>query len=1084
MQKRHFLLLFFLLFFALLNGNARSDSTRYAPSPAVEELWALGQSSQDKGHFLTALAYIDSSFCLLQNEVGLVHPASATAMSRLGNIYYEQGYIGEAYNYQTQALDIRLQYFGQQHPETAKSYNNLANCFLTIGDYERAITLYQQTANIREHSDQVPPEELAAVYNNLGNVYLALGNWSNARTYYEQALHIRQRALGDDHLKTAQSRLNLGNVFASLHQADSAMFFFERALPVYLDNYGQQHPKLAALYENMGNTMIAQQHFTAAADLLEEALSIRQQHYGEAHPDLIRSYQNIGELWLQRGDYQQAQQYFQYALDLSLRLWGEYHPQVAQAYEQLGLALLYQDKTAAAKNNFQQTIALRQSLFDADHPFVAGSWLNLGNAAWQEDAYEQAREYYQQSLSIWAKHPDSWTIEQAKASLNICQTYIEEGHLEQALSSLAKAETYLDTIPTFLTSSYMRTKAEIFQQLNDYQQADNLLTKSLTQLGYQELKNSKYEEIPPIEFLLCLQNKGINRLEWAKAANDQQLAHTALELLEEAIDWLMILQTSYATPEARQQMSALHQPLFENAIAACIYLAEKSHSQNNYYQKALVLSERNKSIRLLEADFLHNHSQNRIPDSLIQDLQQTLLQLNQLEKQLALDQQELSNAELQNTQTQLFYWQQQRNALEKEVKQYGGKSALTSLYLTKDQISKLQAKLNEGEAILSFFTGKKQYYLFLLQQKELHVYTLSDTFSWDASIKELGNSIIQFSTTSALERRRVDSIYTHKAQEVYQQIFLPIQKELQSQDRLLIIPDGIFNYLPFESLLTSSPDQAMRYRAYPYLIHEYTISYAYSVSQWLNDQQKPAVVTSYSQSCLAIAPHFSGEATELAPLEYNLTEAEAVLNQFPGKLLSDSSATRQNFLAEAGSYAILHLATHALSNIQDGDYAYFVLAADSTQASAPYSQLYVKDLYAQQWKAQLAVLSACETGIGSYKSGEGVISLGRGFAQAGVKSSVSSLWQINDTQTALLMERFYQALKAGDHKDDALRQAKISLLSQSSHELAHPFYWASHMPYGNMSPLQISKPGWYYWWIGGVLVLFIGGYFIATQKRN
>ncbi|MEL7220899.1 MAG: CHAT domain-containing protein, partial [Bacteroidota bacterium] len=907
------------------------------------------------------------------------------------------------------------------------------------------------------------------VYNNLGNVYLARGEWLNARAYYEKAFQIRQKKLGDDHLKTAQSRLNLGNIFASLHQADSALLFFEEALPAYLDHYGRQHPKLAALYENMGNAMIAQQQFIPAANLLEEALAIRKNYYGEAHPDLIRSYQNMGELWLQRGDYQQAQQYFQYALDLSLRLWGEYHPQIAQAYEQLGLALLYQDETAEAKNKFEQTIALRQSLFGPDHPFVAGSWLNLGNANWQAGAYEQAREYYQKSLSIWANHPDNWPIEQTKASLNISQTYTEEGLPEQARLSLAQTVTYLDTALITLNSSYLRTKAAIFQQLKEYAQADRLLTKALEQLGYQRLKNNRQEEIPTMAFLLCLQNKGTNLLAWAKATDDPQLAQTALNLLEEAIDWLMVLQTTYASPEARQQMSALHQPLFENAIAACIYLAEKNTQQHDYHQQALVLSERNKSIKLLEADFLHNHSQNRLPDTLLQSWQQTSLHLHQLEKKLALDQQELSTAELQNTKAQLFHWQQQRNILEKEVKRYEGKSSLSSLYLTKDKIAELQEQLSDRETILSFFIGEEQYYLFLLQQQTLRVYTLADTFAWNASIRELGKSIIQFATASSSERKQVDRIYTYKAQEIYQQLLAPIQAVLPSQGHLLIIPDGIFNYLPFEALLTSVPEQAMRYRSYPYLIHEHTISYTYSISQWLNDQQKLTLAASPDRACLAVAPHFNGAATSLAPLEHNLSEAQAVLQQFQGKLLADSAATRQNFLAEAGTYAIIHLATHALTNIQDGDYAYFVLAADRIQAPDPYSRLYVKDLYAQQWEAQLAVLSACETGVGSFKAGEGVISLGRGFAQAGVKSTVSSLWQINDTQTALLMEQFYQALKADQRKDDALRQAKIALLSQSSHELAHPFYWASYLPYGDMSPLKVKARAWY-WWVVGILL--------------
>jgi CHAT domain-containing protein len=266
------------------------------------------------------------------------------------------------------------------------------------------------------------------------------------------------------------------------------------------------------------------------------------------------------------------------------------------------------------------------------------------------------------------------------------------------------------------------------------------------------------------------------------------------------------------------------------------------------------------------------------------------------------------------------------------------------------------------------------------------------------------------------------------------------------------------------------------------LINDYTISYAYSISQWLNDKQRSIPDIRASHSCLAIAPTFDQNDKTLAPLEHNLSEAQAVLTQFPGMLLADSMASRQQFLAHAGDYAILHLATHALANMRDGDYAYLVLASDSIDPTTLHSKLYVKDLYAQHWKAQLAVLSACETGIGNFRSGEGVISLGRGFAQAGVRSTVSSLWQINDTQTALLMEQFYHFLQQGYRKDDALQSAKTTLLKQSSHDLAHPFYWASYLPYGDMAPLQIGQNSLVWWWLGGLLLLASAYYFFRPKR--
>jgi len=81
------------------------------------------------------------------------------------------------------------------------------------------------------------------------------------------------------------------------------------------------------------------------------------------------------------------------------------------------------------------------------------------------------------------------------------------------------------------------------------------------------------------------------------------------------------------------------------------------------------------------------------------------------------------------------------------------------------------------------------------------------------------------------------------------------------------------------------------------------------------------------------------------------------------------------------------------------------------------------------------------------------------------------------------MEQFYQALKTGSSKDKALRQAKRSLFSQSSHELAHPFYWASYLPYGDMSPLEVGGRWSQWWWCLGVIGLFFLVLLIKGRKR-
>lgn len=149
-----------------------------------------------------------------------------------------------------------------------------------------------------------------------------------------------------------------------------------------------------------------------------------------------------------------------------------------------------------------------------------------------------------------------------------------------------------------------------------------------------------------------------------------------------------------------------------------------------------------------------------------------------------------------------------------------------------------------------------------------------------------------------------------------------------------------------------------------------------------------------------------------------------------GDVFSDTSATEKRFNEVAGNYRILHLSTHGKADDRVGDYSYLVF---SPQKDAIENELlYCRDIYNLSLNADLVVLSACETGIGKLRRGEGIISLARAFAYAGAKSIVNSLWSVNDASTQELMVGFYKGLKKGDTKSQALAQAKRRFLEEPS----------------------------------------------------
>jgi CHAT domain-containing protein len=111
------------------------------------------------------------------------------------------------------------------------------------------------------------------------------------------------------------------------------------------------------------------------------------------------------------------------------------------------------------------------------------------------------------------------------------------------------------------------------------------------------------------------------------------------------------------------------------------------------------------------------------------------------------------------------------------------------------------------------------------------------------------------------------------------------------------------------------------------------------------------------------------------------------------------------------------------------------------------------ELFNMKLNARMAVLSACNSGIGSIQNGEGMMSLARGFYYAGCPNVVMTLWPVEDQVSSVLVKEFYQNLSQGKNKIEALRQAKLKFLEDADPLRAHPYFWASYVNIGDMTPI-------------------------------
>ena len=297
----------------------------------------------------------------------------------------------------------------------------------------------------------------------------------------------------------------------------------------------------------------------------------------------------------------------------------------------------------------------------------------------------------------------------------------------------------------------------------------------------------------------------------------------------------------------------------------------------------------------------------------------------------------------------------------------------------------------------------------------------------------------------------------------------PVFNELTpNTQHLVLIPDGHWAYIPFEIIsVEGSPDS----EPVP-LIDRFAISYANSIQALRqiesNHTSRAAGLAAFAPdySSLKVLPEDTAGASVYAELvrsgEYALpgaaAEADAISDLWSGKTYAAEKASKQIFKDRAPDYQVLHLSMHALMEESDPNYSRLVFTQTADGNSDNY--LFAAELSRMHLNADLAVLSACNTGTGKVAKGEGVMSLSRAFQYAGVGSTVHSLWKVPDAATAELMVHFYEELKKGNDKATALRNAKLAYRKNAlSKELTHPYYWAGFVVHGATDPVDLTTGG-------------------------
>ena len=298
--------------------------------------------------------------------------------------------------------------------------------------------------------------------------------------------------------------------------------------------------------------------------------------------------------------------------------------------------------------------------------------------------------------------------------------------------------------------------------------------------------------------------------------------------------------------------------------------------------------------------------------------------------------------------------------------------------------------------------------------------------------------------------------YAALAFTLYQKLVQPLQL---AKGRVIICQDNYF--IPFEALCSDALGKQ-------FLLYDYTFSYVYAArSLMLKTGIAIAEKDFFGISPVSFAPYLN-----LPDLKESADYLQSASGYYPQvKLLMNKEGSKSNFLKNFPGYAVVNIFSHASADTNHAEpYLYMADSVLNLSELALINNPFT----------QLVVLSACKTNNGKNASGEGIYSLARGFAAAGIPAVAATLWNAEEKPIYIISDFFHKNIAAGMNKDDALQQAKISFIQTSSENLL-PYYWGNIIIMGNTEPVKLSTIQHHYWlWLMGIIF----GILLLTMLRK
>ena len=892
------------------------------------------------------------------------------------------------------------------------SINNLGANYANLGEYEKAIAFYQQALDMsRKIGDHLAE---SSNINNLAALYSVLGRYGEAEPLLKQALTIRKQKLGDNHPDTAASLNNLAELYRVQGRYSEAEPLYKEALAISKQQLGDNHPDVAQSLNNLAELYLSQGRYSEAEPLLKQSLAIRKQQLGDNHPDVAQSLNNLAELYLSQGRYSEAEPRYKEALDIFKQQLGDNHPSTATSLNNLAFLYQYQGRYSEAEPLYKEALFIFKQQLGNNHPSTAASLNNLAFLYRIQGRYSEAEPLLKQSLAIRKQqlgdnHPDT-----AQSLNNLAGLYQSQGRYSEA-EPLYKEALFIfkqqlgNNHPD--VAQTLNNLATLYWNQGKYPEADELFSQGLQVEEYNFSQNliagDEFQKQAYIAIYSGTIDTVISR-SLQSIPNNSEATRLALKtilqrkgrILDVLSNSLQILRQQVNDPQSQELLTQ--------------FIATRTQYANLIFEK-------------LE-DFPS-------PEIYRQKLAELDTKAKQLEDQIS-----RRSAEFRSL--------SQPITLESIQKLIPANAALVEIV----RYQPFNPKVPENQRF-----GNPRYAVYIL-------YPNGDIKAKDlGEAKPIDDKLIYFRDNLADAETRLPQLQK-SARQLDETLMQPIRQLLGNTKTILLSPDAGLNLIPFEALVDENNQ---------YLVENYHITYLTSGRDLLRLKDKFAS----QQSPLIVADPFYGKAGEKVALTRSIDlseftfsglpgteqEAKAIKNILPQATVLTGSQATENAVKQAKKPNILHIATHGFFKPERNVIENPLLRSGLVLAGVKIGQSAGDDgvLTALETTnlnlvgTKLVVLSACDTGKGDIKIGQGVYGLRRALVIAGSESQLISLWKVSDDATKDLMVAYYGRLQKGEGRSEALRQIQLGMLKGEKQK--HPFYWASFIPSGDATSMEFSS---------------------------